>query len=103
MRGILGSQRVRALLRIAGEGRELALAGQDPRAHVLAGLARAVNASVGVLAAGDIAIDRVPQLRESVSYGWRTDGEEADIMRFYLAQPTSIDPLVDSVLRTEGD
>lgn len=90
---------MRALLRIAGEGRELALAGQDPREHVLRGLARAVDASVGVICVGEIVEDLCPRLAEVVSYGWRTETEESRLIGYYLEHPPSIDPLVTSVLR----
>jgi len=103
MRGVIGSQRVRALLRIAGEGREIALTGQDARGHVLQSLARTIDASVGVLCVGEICQSEWPRLSEVVCWGWRTPAEERHVLEFYLQRPPSFDPLVSAVLRVSGD
>ena len=56
-----------------------------------------------MIAVGDIERDRIPRVTDAVSFGWRTTGEEARMMAFYLTQPTSIDPLVTSVLTAGAD
>lgn len=103
MRGVIGSQRVRALMRIAGEGREIARAGHDAREHVLQSLARTIDASVGVLCLGEINQSEWPRLSEVICWGWRTPAEERHVLEFYLQRPPSFDPLVDTVLSESGD
>jgi hypothetical protein len=52
-RVLLSSHRVRALVRLVAEVREIAHAGQDPAPHAAEGLRRLVSADVCGIVAGD--------------------------------------------------
>jgi hypothetical protein len=98
MTAVVRAEHVRSLLRVAGEGHEHAAAGQDPRRHVLEGLARVVSAEVGILLTGRLATTTVA-LDEWLDHGWRTPRERAAFCEFYATEPTA-DPAVADMMRS---
>jgi DNA-binding CsgD family transcriptional regulator len=104
MTGFIRSDRVRALLRIVGEGRELVSAGEDPRGHMLQSLTRIVDAEVGLLCDGVMDEAQQVEISDVLSFGWRTQSEADAISGVYImsGRLVAVDPLTNLVMRTPG-
>ena len=102
MSGFIRADRVRALLRLVGEGRELVTAGEDPRAHVLEKLTRIVDAEVGLICEGRFGSHQI-DITDVSSFGWRTKSEETAINDVYISSSrVDADPLTSLVMKTPG-